>query len=215
VDGWSVGRRGVILDDILNPAVNAPVMLLWWIAMRDLRDRILPIFNGLLVCVPLVLGFAMQVNPSQSKLQSQRLSISADECCRVLPRYCTVVNGSCDVFPSPAQWLHVRCLAFRCKGRSHVSSKLFLRAGMALFPNQPISGGGDLEITFVLLIVSYPASCDEGATMGARTNECVGLCDECRRRRREGLLWPGRAGHRTGDGGGGGVGVGDAVLRGM
>jgi hypothetical protein len=95
--------------------------------------------------VPLVLASRCQVNqspnPSQSRLQSPT---SLSQFCRVRPRYRAVVEGRCTVFLSPAQWLHVRCLAFRCKGRSF-ASKPFLRTGMAASPNQPISAGGDLE----------------------------------------------------------------------
>ena len=103
--------------------------------------------------VPLVLASRCQVNqsianPSQSRLQSPT---SLSQFCRVRPRYRAVVEGRCTVFLSPAQWLHVRCLAFRCKGRSF-ALQTFLRTGMAASPNQPISAGGDLETIFNCLL---------------------------------------------------------------
>jgi hypothetical protein len=137
--------------------------------------------------VPLVLASRCQVNqsianPSQSRLQSPT---SLSQFCRVRPRYRAVVEGRCTVFLSPAQWLHVRCLAFRCKGRSF-ALQAFLRTGMAASPNQPISAGGDLETIFNCLLPPLRVHAMRERRRGREQTRVVYVKRRRERKRKEG-----------------------------
>ncbi|KAH8770365.1 hypothetical protein BGZ57DRAFT_442403 [Hyaloscypha finlandica] len=102
---------------------------------------------------------------------------------RVRPRYRAVVEGRCTLFLSPAQWLHVRCLAFRCKGRSFALQVLF-KDRDGCFPESANLGWRRSRNKLQWLVASFAGSCDKGTTKGARTNEC-GVCEEGRTGREE------------------------------
>jgi hypothetical protein len=134
---WMDGllRTVVILENVLK-AVDSQVMFLQSSAMQDPRGRILPIFNGLLVC------------PSSWLRNPQPRSVNSVACgLDIAPSSKAVVLCS-----SPQRCGFTYDVSrFVAKG-DRLPSKPFLRTGMAASPNQPISAGGDLETIYNALL---------------------------------------------------------------
>jgi hypothetical protein len=90
VDGRIVGRTVVILENALK-AVDSQVMFLQLSAMQDPRCRILPIFNGLLVCPSSWLRDVKSINQSP---------ILPSPDCNPQPRSVDSVACGLDIAPS-------------------------------------------------------------------------------------------------------------------
>jgi hypothetical protein len=142
------------------------VMFLQSSAMQDPRGRILPIFNGLLVC------------PSSWLRNPQPRSVNSVACgLDIAPSSKAVVLCS-----SPQRCGFTYDVSrFVAKG-DRLPSKPFLRTGMAPRISQSRLAAISKQSTMPCCLLC--GSCDKGTTKGARTNEC-GVCEERRPGREE------------------------------